>query len=93
MSHFCVCRILYRARQRGYLELDLLLGKWAEDNASQLDETRLRDLVNLLEEVKHNLRLIGVLCCVFIYFYPLDMVAGNLAELQRPVQVTHAFEV
>nr|XP_024399322.1 succinate dehydrogenase assembly factor 2, mitochondrial-like isoform X2 [Physcomitrium patens] len=42
-------RILYRSRQRGYLELDLLLGKWAEDNINNLDENRLQELVDLLE--------------------------------------------
>jgi succinate dehydrogenase flavin-adding protein (antitoxin of CptAB toxin-antitoxin module) len=29
--------LLYRARQRGFLELDLLLGGWATRNASKLD--------------------------------------------------------
>ena len=46
------CRILYRSRQRGYLELDLLLGKWAEENIAHLDQNRLKDLVDLLEEVR-----------------------------------------
>lgn len=48
----CPCRILYRSRQRGYLELDLLLGKWAEDNINNLDENRLQELVDLLEGVR-----------------------------------------
>lgn len=42
-------RILYRSRQRGYLELDLLLGKWTEENVAKLDEKRLQELVELLE--------------------------------------------
>lgn len=42
-------RILYRSRQRGYLELDLLLGKWTEENITNLDEKRLQELVDLLE--------------------------------------------
>jgi len=46
-------RILYRSRQRGYLELDLLLGKWAEENITNLDEKRLQELVDLLEGVRH----------------------------------------
>ena len=49
------CRILYRSRQRGYLELDLLLGKWAEENIAHLDQNRLKDLVDLLEEVRTSL--------------------------------------
>ncbi|CAM6051392.1 unnamed protein product [Sphagnum compactum] len=48
-------RILYRSRQRGYLELDLLLGKWAENNAAQLNEKRLQDLVDLLEQENPDL--------------------------------------
>jgi len=48
-------RILYRSRQRGYLELDLLLGKWAEDNIAHLDQNRLKDLVDLLEEENPDL--------------------------------------
>jgi succinate dehydrogenase flavin-adding protein (antitoxin of CptAB toxin-antitoxin module) len=47
--HRMLNRILYRSRQRGYLELDLLLGKWAEDNISNLDDRRLQELVVLLE--------------------------------------------
>ncbi|CAK9202905.1 unnamed protein product [Sphagnum jensenii] len=48
-------RILYRSRQRGYLELDLLLGKWAENNAAHLNEKRLQDLVDLLEQENPDL--------------------------------------
>jgi hypothetical protein len=59
-------RILYRSRQRGYLELDLLLGKWAENNAAHLNEKRLQDLVDLLEQVA---------CCDFAFSY------CNLVEL------------
>jgi succinate dehydrogenase flavin-adding protein (antitoxin of CptAB toxin-antitoxin module) len=50
-----LCRILYRSRQRGYLELDLLLGKWAENNAAHLNEKRLQDLVDLLEQENPDL--------------------------------------
>jgi succinate dehydrogenase flavin-adding protein (antitoxin of CptAB toxin-antitoxin module) len=42
---------LYRSRQRGYLELDLLLGKWASDNVEQLDDKGLGALVEFLDEV------------------------------------------
>lgn len=48
-------RILYRSRQRGYLELDLLLGKWATDNIEQLDDKGLGALVEVLEEENPNL--------------------------------------
>jgi len=44
-----------RSRQRGYLELDLLLGKWAEENIAHLDQNRLKDLVDLLEEENPDL--------------------------------------
>eukprot|EP00246_Nothoceros_aenigmaticus_P000609 TRINITY_DN10863_c0_g1_i2.p1 TRINITY_DN10863_c0_g1~~TRINITY_DN10863_c0_g1_i2.p1 ORF type:complete len:163 (+),score=23.34 TRINITY_DN10863_c0_g1_i2:106-594(+) len=42
-------RILYRSRQRGYLELDLILGKWAEDNVPSLDDALLQGTAQLLD--------------------------------------------
>eukprot|EP00249_Psilotum_nudum_P014243 c24737_g1_i2 orf=363-857(-) len=41
-------RLLYRSKQRGYLELDLLLGKWVEENIRQLDDIQLQALVEML---------------------------------------------
>jgi len=37
-------RILYRCRQRGILELDLLLGTWAAENIKRLNESALDQL-------------------------------------------------
>ncbi|BBN04473.1 hypothetical protein MPTK1_3g04930 [Marchantia polymorpha subsp. ruderalis] len=48
-------RILYRSKQRGYLELDLLLGKWAQENINNLDDIHLRALVEVLEEENPDL--------------------------------------
>lgn len=59
----CLYRILYRSRQRGYLELDLLLGKWTEENITNLDEKRLQELVDLLEGVRGT----HLLCVYFIF--------------------------
>ncbi|MCO5579101.1 hypothetical protein L7F22_032953 [Adiantum nelumboides] len=42
-------RILYRSRQRGYLELDLILGKWTEENIQKLDDQQLKLLVEILD--------------------------------------------
>lgn len=42
-------RLLYRSRQRGYLELDLLLGKWTEENIRTLDEKHLNFLIAVLD--------------------------------------------
>ena len=41
--------LLYRARQRGFLELDLLLGGWASRNAAALDASGRAALEELLE--------------------------------------------
>ena len=40
--------LLYRARQRGFLELDLLLGWWAEQHAASLDAGGRAALADLL---------------------------------------------
>ncbi|KAI3854287.1 hypothetical protein MKW98_024710 [Papaver atlanticum] len=34
-------RLLYRSMQRGFLELDLVLGKWVEENIFSMDESEL----------------------------------------------------
>ena len=45
-------RLLYRSRQRGYLELDLILGKWTEENIEKLDGEQLKSLVEVLDLVR-----------------------------------------
>lgn len=42
-------RLLYRSKQRGLLELDLVLGSWVEENIQSLDETHLNALVEVLD--------------------------------------------
>jgi antitoxin CptB len=41
-------RALYRAQQRGLRELDLIIGKWAEENISRLSDEELGELEHLL---------------------------------------------
>lgn len=41
-------RLLYRSKQRGLLELDLVLGKWVEENIQSLDDTHIKALVEVL---------------------------------------------
>ncbi|XLU54589.1 hypothetical protein S245_049237, partial [Arachis hypogaea] len=48
-------RLIYRSKQRGLLELDLVLGKWVEDNIHSLDESRVRALVHMLDSENPDL--------------------------------------
>lgn len=41
-------RLLYHAKQRGWLELDIILGQWAEKNLEHLSSERLDDFEELL---------------------------------------------
>lgn len=43
-------RLIYRSKQRGWLEVDLLLGTWASENVTKLNENELdqfEDFVNM----------------------------------------------
>ncbi|PSC68645.1 ankyrin repeat family [Micractinium conductrix] len=45
-----VNRMLYRARQRGFLELDLLIGMWAERELPRMSSDMVQDLEVVLDQ-------------------------------------------
>lgn len=58
--------MLYRSKQRGFLELDLVLGNWVEEHIRAMDESGIRALADVLDLVRK-----WILCCYFILFKSL----------------------
>lgn len=48
-------KVLYRARQRGFLELDLLVGLWAEAAVPQMGPQQLAEFVHVLDQENPDL--------------------------------------
>ena len=43
-------RVIYRAKQRGWLEADILVGSWARENVANLSDDELTQLETILQE-------------------------------------------
>ena len=42
-------RLLYRSKQRGWLEMDIMLGNWAAKNLGRLDEEQLKQFQQIID--------------------------------------------
>jgi len=46
-------KLLYRSRQRGFLELDLLVGLWAEQEVPKMDRGMLQEFATVLDQASY----------------------------------------
>ncbi|XP_019169940.1 PREDICTED: succinate dehydrogenase assembly factor 2, mitochondrial-like isoform X2 [Ipomoea nil] len=78
-------RLLYRSKQRGFLELDLILGKWVEDHINSLDENGIKALVHVLDV---KVRLTGFSTIKSKSFLGATQAKLVLVTTRFPVQLT-----
>merc|ERR1712070_375806 len=48
-------RLIYRSKQRGWLELDIMLGDWSSENLKNLGEKELKEYEALLDQENPDL--------------------------------------
>jgi hypothetical protein len=86
-----VSKLLYRSRQRGFLELDLLVGLWAEQQVPHMDKRMLQQFTVVLDQVgqhSHTRSCADILKLPCILGLCDEMTAAELRMLQgsRPAR-------
>ncbi|XP_044969754.1 uncharacterized protein LOC123429841 isoform X3 [Hordeum vulgare subsp. vulgare] len=86
--------LMYRRKQRGFLELDLVLGTWVEQHVRSMDEANIRSLLQILDLVERGINLVygsGSISLIGLVSTP-SMPAADMSSDEQALLHTRVFE-